>query len=137
MHCDTIPPLSGIDHIHVYVSDRAEAAAWYENTLGFCVIDKFRFWAQDPAGPLTLESRTGDVHLALFQSNNFTPASVLALGTDASGFMQWKVYLEQQGILKRCSDHTQSWSLYFDDPDGNSLEITCNDHEAIAAVLPV
>lgn len=30
-------------------------------------------------------------------------------------------------------DHERSYSLYFTDPDGNWLELTTNDYEAVAA----
>ena len=54
------PALDGIDHIHVYVSDREQAAAWYERVLGFTIIDKLAFWANDPRGPLTIYFKDPD-----------------------------------------------------------------------------
>ena len=62
-----MPALTGIDHIHVYVDDRAAAERWYRDVLGFTVVEKFRFWAT-PDGPLTLENAEGNVHLALFRA---------------------------------------------------------------------
>ena len=32
-------------------------------------------------------------------------------------------------------DHDLSYSLYFDDPDGNKLEITSYDHDYIKAAI--
>ena len=29
------PPLTGIDHVHIYVSDRARASEWYEETYDY------------------------------------------------------------------------------------------------------
>ncbi|WP_176491141.1 MULTISPECIES: VOC family protein [Microbulbifer] len=29
------PKLSGIDHVHIYVSDRPAAHHWYQEVLGF------------------------------------------------------------------------------------------------------
>lgn len=60
-----MPRLDGIDHIHVYVTDRVAAEAWYRDVLGFTVLEKFRFWATD-TGPLTLENEHGRV-LAVLQ----------------------------------------------------------------------
>ncbi|MFN3243212.1 MAG: VOC family protein [Planctomycetota bacterium] len=63
------PELSGgIDHVHVYVADRDAAASWYARVLGFGVVEKYRSWADDPDGPLTIEDPRGRVHLALFAS---------------------------------------------------------------------
>jgi catechol 2,3-dioxygenase-like lactoylglutathione lyase family enzyme len=123
------PELLGIDHIHVYTANRDAAFEWYSKVLGFTVIEELRFWATE-SGPLTITDKSG-VHLALFERENFTPASVLAMGCSGAEFFKWKTYLQEQGILENCKDHDKSWSLYFNDMDGNSLEITTNDHEYV------
>ena len=126
-----LPKLLGIDHIHVYCSSRERAATWYVEELGFSVVEKYKFWAEDINGPLTLESKTGGIHIALFQRSNFVPASVLALGTTGSEFLKWKQYLTDKKLLVSCKDHTKSWSLYFNDGDENHIEITTYDHEIV------
>ena len=130
-----LPKLKGIDHIHVYVADREAAADWYERVLGFKVVETLAFWADNEAGPLTIEDTCGTVHLALFNSDDFIPSTVIAYSTDGQAFLQWKTYLERQNILDRCSDHTAAWSLYFKDLDGNSNEITTYDYDLVAEKL--
>ena len=125
------PKILGIDHIHVYCSSREKAAIWYMHELGFSVVEKYRFWAEDINGPLTLESETGNIHLALFQRDNFVPTSVLALGTTGSEFLKWKKYLSEKNLLNSCKDHAKSWSLYFNDCDENLIEITTYDYEIV------
>jgi catechol-2,3-dioxygenase len=36
------------------------------------------------------------------------------------------------GLEVRVADHELAWSLYFQDPDGNTHEITSYDHEFVA-----
>ncbi len=130
-----LPKLESIDHVHVYVKDRAKAACWYRDHLGFEIHPKYEFWADDIAGPLTLTDASDSIHLALFQRRDFTPASTIAFRVDGNNFVAWKTQLEKKELLLRCSDHTVSWSLYFQDPDGNSHEITTYDHSVVAKQL--
>ncbi len=121
------PDLSGaIDHIHVYVSSRRAAAAWYGENLGFSVLEKFAFWATDEGGPLTLTDASGAIHFALFKSAQAKPVS-LAFGASASEYAAWKEHLNSIGIQFREADHQLCHSIYFDDPFGNQLEITTYD----------
>ncbi len=126
--------LSGIDHIHVYVPDREQAARWFEELLGFKVEESLRVWATEN-GPLTIGDDAGKIHLALFQRSEFTPSTAIAFGADAQNFLQWKRRLEERGILDRCADHDLAWSLYFHDPYKNMYEITTYDHAAVSEVL--
>ncbi len=129
------PKLDGIDHIHVYVSDREKAAIWYEKHLGFKVNPTFEFWAENERGPLMIEDQGGKIHLALFNTKNLIPTTAIAFKTDSSGFLAWKSHLEEADLLLRCSDHTKSWSLYFNDLDGNMHEITTYDYDDVSGQL--
>ncbi len=131
----TIPKFSGIDHIHIYVPDRAAAAKWYQQMLGFRVVESLLPWADNEQGPLTLEDASGRVHLALFKIAEFKPGSALAFGASGEEFLNWKRYLEKHGLLKRLSDHTLAWSLYFEDPYGNQHEITTDQYKQVALKL--
>lgn len=126
-----IPSLTGIDHLHLYVTDRAAAADWYQRVLGFTVIEKLRRWSAGEGGPLMVEDPSGEVHLALFQRENLAPSSAIALGCGDSAFLDWKSHLEKQGLELRLADHGVSWSIYFSDPYGNSLEITTYEYAAV------
>lgn len=121
------PALLAIDHVHVYVKNRTKAAQWYEDILGFSINKAFECWAEDKDGPLTLEDRSGQIHLALFQVSDHLPSSVAAYNTDGKSFLAWKAYLEDRGILVKYSDHKLSGSLYFNDLDNNTHEITTYD----------
>jgi hypothetical protein len=51
-------------------------------------------------------------------------------------FLLWKQYLEERKILRRCTDHELSWSLYFNDCDGNVHEITTYEYGYVTSRLP-
>ena len=124
-----VPALNNIDHVHVYVKSWSEAEPWYEKVLGFKRVEKFAAWAVD-GGPLTLGNDNGNVHLALFESNQ-PPTSTIAFGVSGEEFLAWITHLESCALELRVADHELAWSLYFHDPFGNYHEITSYDHELI------
>lgn len=121
------PPLQGIDHIHIFVSDRAAAETWYRAVLGFARISDYAHWAAD-GGPLTIQDAQGCVHLALFERPPQACRSTVALRVDGAAFRAWKKHLDRvlPGAVKE-EDHEQALSMYFEDPDGNPYEITTYD----------
>jgi len=124
-----IPKMTGIDHVHVYVKSREKAAVWYQQILGFRVLEEFRIWATE-VGPLTIEDSSGNVHLALFKSKG-NPQTTIAFGATASEFLNWIEHLESHQLTLRITDHNLSYSLYFYDPDDNMHEITTYDHQQV------
>ena len=127
-----IPPLTTIDHIHVFVADRHAAEKWYTRVLGLKPITYLSAWAVD-GGPLTLGNAEGTVHLALFERPVETCRSTIAFSVPASHFAEWQAHLSK--VLESDLtpvDHSVSWSLYFTDPDGNPYEITTYDYQEIA-----
>lgn len=129
------PLLERIDHVHVFVTDRAAAERWYREVLGFQRMPELEFWAAD-GGPLTLQDPCGQVHLALFERPPQPCRSTLALGASAPEFLAWQAHLSRElGQPVRAVDHQVSWSLYFADPDGNPYEITSYAHAELAARL--
>lgn len=128
-----MPELTGIDHVHVYVNDRNEAALWYHKVMGFECIEALLVWATE-GGPLTIQNPSGTVHLALFESE--TPrTTTIAFGASGPEFVRWKTHLDQHVGDIRLTDHTLAWSLYFYDPSGNMHEITTWDHGFVRARL--
>jgi catechol-2,3-dioxygenase len=129
------PILERIDHIHIHVSNRVIAEAWYARVLGLRRLPEFEFWAVD-GGPLTLSNASGSIHLALFERPRQACHSTIALAVTANEFVAWQDHLAK--VLQQpveLADHDASWSLYFADPDGNPFEITCYDHAILASRL--
>lgn len=129
------PELQRIDHIHVFVADRAAAEAWYGRVMGLKRIPELVFWAAG-GGPLTIGNTDDSVHLALFEGPNQSRRSTVALGVAGAEFLAWQTQLEA-ALARRMEpvDHQVSWSLYFTDPDGNPFEITSNDYAVVSALL--
>lgn len=130
MSASSVPPMTGIDHVHVNVRDRAAALAWYQSVLGCEPVAAFECWAT-PTGPLVIENAAGNLHLALFERDPAEPASIAALGTNGEGFLKWLEHLDAQGLEVRVADHELALSVYFEDPDGNSYEVTTYERNAI------
>ena len=129
------PALRNIDHIHVFVSDRLAAQAWYAAVLGLKPVPELAFWATN-GGPLTLGDATGSIHVALFEAPARPCRSTIALSVPADAFPAWQQHLAAQLSREvKAVDHQVSWSLYFADPDGNPWELTCYEHAAVAPLL--
>lgn len=124
------PPLRGFDHLHVYVGDRNAAVAWYERVLGMRPVAAFAHWASG-GGPLVMSNTAGTLHLALFERPRQPNRAMLAMAVDAAQWRPWRHHLAAQQVEASFEDHGESWSLYFDDPDGNPYGITCYDVEAL------
>jgi len=75
-------------------------------------------------------------NIALFESAPIKCRSTIAVGVGAAEFVEWKRHLsEKLNRELRTEDHEVSWSLYFNDPDGNPYEITTVEYQALAKLL--
>ena len=129
------PKLDRVDHIHVFVADRASAERWYANVMGFHRVEDLEFWAAD-GGPLTIADHSGAIHLALFERPSQKCRSTVAFAANAAQFLNWRTHLA--AALRQTMqpvDHKVAWSLYFSDPDGNPFEITCYEYDSLSARL--
>ncbi|HEX8280202.1 MAG TPA: VOC family protein [Chthoniobacterales bacterium] len=120
--------LAGIDHVALSVRDVECARRWYIEVLGF----ESRFegmWGGVPAFV-----GKGETALALFPAGEGAkPASSrtdhigmlhLAFRASRREFDAAQRELRERGIEFSFQDHEISASIYFDDLDGNELEIT-------------
>lgn len=119
--------LEGIDHIHIHVSDRSESEKWYSTVLGLTRTEHLAFWAED-GGPLTLQNKSGSIHLALFE-NASIQNTIVAFKVRATVLLSYIEHLSANGINVQPVDHELCWSVYFNDPDGNPYEITTSEYE--------
>ena len=129
--------VEGLDHVHVAVRDRQDAAAWYGRVLGLVPAPEHAGWARDPQGPLFLATPEGAHCLALFRREPETAGDhTVAFRTDGVAFARFRDSLGRLGLRDRRGeqvgpgdvvDHAGAVSLYFCDPDGNRLELTTYD----------
>lgn len=140
--------ITGVDHVELYVTDWDDAASWYEHVLGVTPDTSFEEWWETESGPLML-SVDDTTKLALFERESAKRGEEvsphrIAFQTDVDGFLSFIDRLETLDLTDRNGDgvtpedvvdHDLSYSLYFTDPDGNWLELTTNDYDAVATRL--
>ena len=90
-----------IDHVHVFVADRYEAAAWYRRTLGLEILKQFEHWAQSGGGPLMISPDDGNTKLALFERKQkdeatLESAKTIAFRMNGEGFCHFLDQLSLQ-----------------------------------------
>ncbi len=140
-----------IDHVELFASDRYEAAAWYQQTLGLEILPGFEQWAADPRGPLMISSDGGNTKLALFEGVPRAAAEgagfrLVAFRVTADDFieflrrlpeLQLRDHRDRPVTSSSVVDHDKAFSVYFLDPYKNRLELTTYEHEATRAALGV
>lgn len=137
-----------IDHVHVHVSDREAAAAWYARVLGLHKDEHLAVWAGDPDGPLMLSTATGQTRLALFRGRRAGEGNdagrTIAFRVGGAGFVAFVSALSELQLVDGNGraigkgdvvDHDLAWSVYFCDPDGNRVELTTYDYGYVAKRL--
>ena len=96
-------------------------------------------WAN--IGPLFIGNKGKTVKLALINGTKDNDGSINRMAFSASGenFVSFinnlnevKVYFLKHRVTKKdLVDHDLSYSIYFDDPDGNKLELTCYEYDYV------
>ena len=141
--------VSQIDHVELYVPDRYEAAQWYQQVLGLTVLRDYEDWARDPHGPLMVSSDAGSTKLALFEGDprgaaTTTGFPLVAFRVPGVGFMEFLRSLSDVSVTNAKGDrltpasvvnHDKAYSIYFNDPYGNQLEITTYEYERTTELL--
>lgn len=140
--------LGRLDHVHIRVPDRAEAARWYEEHLGFEPVERFDFWAKGfEGGPLQLSADGGRTMLALFEASEGHPMirqeTGVAFSLDADAFIAFGRSLP--GALKGPDGKTLElgdivdfdlcWGLNLADPWDNQYELNCYEYQRVKQEL--
>ncbi len=137
-----------LDHVHIRVPSRAEAAAWYAEHLGFEPVDDYEFWASGiDGGPLQISADGGETMLALFEVSKGHPMVAqqtgVAFSVDAATFISFARSLpgEINGpdgapvVQDDIVDFDLCWAYNISDPWGNQYEINCYDYARIEREL--
>ena len=137
-----------LDHVHIRVPDRAEAADWYARILGFEPVDAYEFWATGiDGGPLQISADGGHTMLALFETSESHPMIAqqtgVAFSIDAETFTSFTRSLP--GEINSPSgrpldandmvDLDMCWAFNFIDPWRNQYELNCYDYDRVQAEL--
>lgn len=139
-----------LDHVHIRVPDRAEAAAWYSDHLGFEPVEAFDFWAsgfEGGSGPLQISADGGRTMLALFEAGEGHPMipqqTGVAFSVDASVFAEFARSLpggidspEGRPLMPTdVIDFDMCWAYDLVDPWGNLYELNCYEYDQVRADL--
>src|ERR1043166_7287385 len=120
-----MPRVTSLGHVGVLVKDVERSVAFYRDVLGLTVSDR------SPRGSvfMTAQDRRSEHHEVLIapgrqdgmvgtlQQISFRCASL----ADVKEF--YKVILERQIPIQRVITHGNTVSIYFEDPDRNSVEV--------------
>lgn len=137
-----------LDHVHIRVPDRAEAARWYAEQLGFEPVAANDFWATGfEGGPLHISADGGKTGLALFATSAGHPMipqqTGVAFSVDADTFISFARSLPNgidNPLGERLTttdlvDFDMCWAFDLVDPWGNQYELNCYDYDRIRAEL--
>lgn len=137
-----------LDHVHIRVPDRAEAARWYAEHLGFEPVEAYDFWAEGfEGGPLQISADGGRTTLALFEATESHPMvpqeTGVAFSVDPDTFIRFARSLpcgidRAEGgplTISDLVDFDLCWAFDLADPWGNRYELNCYDHERIRTEL--
>ncbi len=135
----TLVEVAALDHVHLYAADTRATAAWYGRVLGLKILPS----SKRLHDAYYLATSRGIYCATLFPG---VPPSdgdhTSAFRVSGAQFMQFGDGLPHDDVLGRngtplqstdAADHQLAWSFYFQDPDGNHLEITTYDHEPVRA----
>lgn len=137
-----------LDHVHIRVPNRDEAAQWYAEHLGFEPVDNYAFWAKGfEGGPLQISADGGKTCLALFEASEGHPMEPQRMGVafsvSAEVFADFArslpgVICNLQGEALQADeliDFDLCWAYDFCDPWKNRFELNCYDYERVRREL--
>lgn len=137
-----------LDHVHIRVPDRTEAARWYSEHLGFEPVEEYDFWAKGfDGGPLQISADGGQTMLALFETSEGHPMvrqeTGVAFSVDAEAFIEFTRSLPgaidsplgAPLVPNDVIDFDLCWAYDLVDPWGNQYELNCYDYDRIRSEL--
>ena len=128
----TTRPLS-LDHVNIFVRNVERSHRWYTDILSLHTQDVFKHRNSDRLRAVFLSADPDHAHdIALFDVGDDAPLQ--EKGQVGLNHFAWKMAslddlrsmyhrLKEKGVPFTVSDHTISIGIYFDDPDGNGLEV--------------
>ena len=121
--------VKALGHVVLKVTDLERSEAFYSGLLGMPVCARF-----DEQGMKMTFFSLGDHHdLAIAQVSGEEEAGgenatglhhvAFCIGNSMDELVEAKAHLESAGVATNPIDHEVTKSLYFDDPDGNNVEL--------------
>jgi catechol 2,3-dioxygenase-like lactoylglutathione lyase family enzyme len=129
--------ISGLAEVALYVSDLDKATRFYTEVLGLPLTAAFgeaRFLQTGPNSTLILFTVAGiQNRTSVIPAHGAIGDQHVALAVPAAEIAAWRERLQKHGVE---IEHEQDWSqgthsIYFRDPDNNSLELIEDRHYQI------
>ena len=142
--------LGQLDHMHLVVPDREEAAQWYEDVLGFERVEEYKHWWNIRGAPIHVSADGGASSLALFQAGDGHEATRgigmgVAFKLPATEFVAFANALGRSVHVNgkdgkpltanSIVDLDLCFSYGFFDPYGHELELTTYDYDEVKQYL--
>lgn len=113
-----------VNHINLKVKDLSKSIAFYQDILGFSILSK-----DDKTVFLTADNKTS--FLSLTEIENYEAKNQRTTGLyhlaillpNISDLANFTMHLVKKNLRIGASDHLVSLALYFDDIDGNGIEV--------------
>ena len=131
--------VAALDHVHLYVADPEAAADWYGRILGLKVLPS----SKRLFGGKYMATARGRYCATIFPGKPPSDGDhTTAFRVSGSVFIAFGEALPDPDIAGRnglprqardAADHELAFSFYFQDPDGNHLEITTYDDQEARA----
>ena len=124
----TVPANTRIGHIHLKVSDLDRALAFYQDLLGFELMQKYG----TQAAFISAGGYHHHIGLNTWYSKDTQPAPVHAPGLFHTAILYptrkdlatiFQRLVDAKYPITGASDHGVSEAIYLDDPDGNGVEL--------------
>ncbi|MEM9709797.1 MAG: VOC family protein [Pseudomonadota bacterium] len=133
--------ISSLDHVHLYVADPEAAAKWYGKVLGLQVLPS----SNRLRGGKYMATPRGQYCATIFPGRPPSDGDhTTAFRVPGRIFIEFGEQLPHQDVSGRkgellrpdeAADHDLAFSYYFQDPDGNHLELTTYDHTPVRGWL--
>lgn len=133
--------ISALDHVHLYVADPEAAASWYGRVLGLQVLPS----SMRLNGGKYMATPRGQYCATIFSGKPPSDGDhTTAFRVAGRVFADFGEQLPHKDVPRRsgnlleatdAADHDLAFSYYFQDPDGNHLELTTYDHEPVRTWL--
>jgi catechol-2,3-dioxygenase len=114
----------GIHHVGLYAKDPLVSAQFYRDILGMQTVGGTPDGTPALGASAFLSSRPGEEshEIALFSQSQFRHVA-FKVASLAELKRLYRLVLERELPIKLTADHGASLAFYFDDPDGNMIEV--------------
>lgn len=137
MSGESLIEVAALDHVHLYVADPEAAADWYGRVLGLKALPS----SSRLSDGKYMATPRGQYCATIFRGSPPSDGDhTSAFRVNGRVFIAFGEALPNEDVMGRngsllgrmqAADHALAWSYYFQDPDGNHLEITTYDHEVV------